>query len=97
VSQTAYQHGFTEELAKVPIHINGEMWTLLKVARYLRDARRDDDPNRKKALGLAAELARVRREAENIGDMELVGATDALEKSAREIWTGGSQHTPQDA
>ena len=62
------------------------MWTILEAARYLYDARRDDDPNQKKALGLAAELARLRREAREVGDKELVGAADALEKSAREVW-----------
>ena len=62
------------------------MWTILEVARYLHNARRDDDPNRRKALGLAAELARLRREARDVGDSELVGAADALEKSAREVW-----------
>ncbi len=58
-----------------------------ETAQYLHDARRADNPNRRKALGLAAELARLRREAKEIGDMELIGAADALEKSAREVWT----------
>jgi hypothetical protein len=87
VAQTKEQLGLTEEQATTPIHVNGELWTLLEAARYLRDARRDDDPNRKKALGLAAELARLRRESQEMGDMELVGVADALEKSAREVWT----------
>lgn len=87
MAQTKEQLGLTEEQATTPIHVNGELWTLLEAARYLRDARRDDDPNRKKALGLAAELARLRRESQEMGDTELVGAADALEKSAREVWT----------
>jgi len=87
VARTRNQLGLTEEQAQTPIHVNGELWTLLEAARYLHDARRDDDPNRKKALGLAAELARLRRESQDMGDTELVGAADALEKSAREIWT----------
>ena len=81
------QLGLSEEQATTPIHVNGELWTLLETARYLRDARRDDNPNRKKALELAAELARLRRESQDMGDTELVGAADALEKSAREVWT----------
>lgn len=85
--QTKEQLGLTEEQAVIPINVNGEMWTLLEAARYLRDARRDADPNRKKALGLAAELARLRREARDMEDTELIGAADALEKSAREVWT----------
>ena len=63
------------------------MWTLLKAARYLYDARRDDDPNRRRALELAAELARLRTEARQVEDTELIGAADALEKSARTVWT----------
>jgi hypothetical protein len=86
VVQTREELGLTEVQAQTPIHVNGEPWTLLEAARYLHDARRDDDPNRRKTLGLAAELARLRREARDIGDMELVGAADALEKSAREVW-----------
>ncbi|WP_141134084.1 hypothetical protein [Halorubrum ezzemoulense] len=81
------QLGLSEEQATTPIHVNGELWTLLEAARYLRGTRRDDNPNRKKALELAAELARLRRESQDMGDMELVGAADALEKSAREVWT----------
>lgn len=87
MAQTKEQLGLTEAQATTPIHVNGELWTLLEAARYLRDARRDDDPNRKKTLGLAAELARLRRESQEMGDTELVGAADALEKSAREVWT----------
>jgi len=90
VARTRQQLGLTEAQATTPIHVNGEMWTLLEAARYLRDARQDDDPNRKKALGLAAELARLRREAVDMKDSELIGAADALEKSAREIWTASS-------
>ena len=83
----------TEEQATTPIHVDGELWTLLETAQYLYDARRDDDPNRKKALRLAAELARLRREAKDMEDMKLVGATDALEKSARKVWT--ANNTPK--
>jgi len=88
VVRTREQLGLTEEQAQTPIHTDGELWTLLEVARYLHNARRGDDPNRRKALALAAELARLRREARDVGDTELVGAADALETSAREIWTG---------
>ena len=84
--RTREQLGLAEEQSQTPIHVNGEVWTVLEAARYLYDARRDDNPNRKKALGLAAELARLRREARDVGDRELVGAADALEKSAREVW-----------
>ena len=87
MAQTKEQLGLSEEQATTPIHVNGELWTLLEAARYLRDARRDDDPNRERVLGLAAELARLRRESQDMGDTELVGAADALEKSAREVWT----------
>jgi len=51
---------------------------------------RNDEPNQKKALELSAELSQLRREAQNMNDSELVGAADALEKSAREIWTAGA-------
>jgi len=91
VGLTREQLGLTEKQAQTPIRVNGERWTLLEAARYLHDARRDSNPNRKKALGLAAELARLRREARDTGDTDLVGATDALEKSAREIWTADEQ------
>ena len=84
--RTREQLGLTEEQSQTPIHVNGEVWTVLEAARYLYNARRDDNPNRTKALGLAAELARLRREAQEVGDSELVGAADALEKSARELW-----------
>lgn len=87
MAQTKEDLGLTEEQATTPIHVNGELWTLLEAARYLHDARRDDNPNRKKALELAAELARLRQESQDMGDTELVGAADALEKSAREVWT----------
>lgn len=87
MARTKEQLGLTEEQATVPIHVNGEMWTLLKAARYLYDARRDDDPNRRRALELAAELARLRTEARQVEDTELIGAADALEKSARTVWT----------
>ncbi|MDB2294329.1 hypothetical protein PM085_19135 [Halorubrum ezzemoulense] len=90
MAQTKEDLGLTEEQATTPIHVNGELWTLLEAARYLHDARRDDNPNRKKALELAAELARLRQESQDMGDTELVGAADALEKSAREVWTAGS-------
>ena len=90
VVRTREQLGLTEEQATTPIHVDGELWTLLEAARYLHDARRGDDPNRRKALGLAAELARLRREARDVGDTELVGAADALEKSAREVWSAAA-------
>ena len=80
------QLGLTEQQARTPIHVNGELWTLRETAQYLHDKRRADNPNRQKALGLAAELARLRREAKEVGDSELVGAADALEKSARKVW-----------
>lgn len=80
------QLGLTEEQAATPIHVSGELWTLQETAQYLRNAHQADNPNRKKALGLAAELARLRREAKEVGDTELIGAADALEKSAREVW-----------
>jgi len=86
VVRTRGELGLTEEQAQTPIHVNGEVWTILEAARYLYDARRDDEQNRRKALGLAAEMVRLRREARDIEDMELVGAADALEKSAREVW-----------
>jgi len=94
---TREQLGLTEEQATTPIHVNGEIWTLLEAARYLYDARRDDDPNRKKALELAAEMARLRRGSQERGNTELVGAADALEKSAREIWTAGEQRASHEA
>jgi len=87
VSQSREQLGLTVEQSKTPIHVNGELWTLLEAAQYLYEARRDDNPNRKKALRLAVELARLRREAQDMEDTQIVGAADALEKSAREIWT----------
>jgi len=34
------------------------------------------------------EFDRLREEADHVGDTELVGAADALEKSAREIFLG---------
>lgn len=79
--------GLTEELAATPIHVDGEMWSLLEAARYLRNAHTEDNPNRKQALGLSVELARLRREAQAVEDTELLGAADALEKSAREVWS----------
>lgn len=87
MTRTREQLGLTAEQATTPIHVNGELWTLLKAARYLYSAHRDDDPNRKKVLGLATELARLRRESQEMEDMELIGAADALEQSAREILT----------
>ena len=97
MDHTTGQLGLTEEQATTPIHVNGELWTLLEAARYLHDARRDGNPNRKRVLELAAELARLRRESQEMGDTELVGATDALEKSAREIWTADAQLASHEA
>ncbi len=42
-------------------------------------------PRRRRARRIQAELSRLRREAEQIGDSELLGAADALEKSARQV------------
>lgn len=87
MAQTRDQLGLTDELAKVPIHVDEEIWTLLETARYLYKARRRDTDKPRLALELSAELARLRREAQDVGDPELVGAADALEKSARSLWT----------
>lgn len=84
--QTREELGLTEAQAPIPIHAYGKMWTLLEAARYLYDARRDDDPNCTKVLALWAELARLRQEARDVGDMELLGAADALGKAARDIF-----------
>jgi hypothetical protein len=90
VVRTREELGLTEEQAQTPIHAYGEMWTLLEAARYLHHARREDDPNRTKAFALSAELSRLRRESQEVGDSELIGAADALEKSAREVWAEGA-------
>jgi len=76
----------TEEQATTPIHVNGELWTLLEAARYLYDARRGDDLDPQEILLVMVELDRLREEAENVEDTELVGAADALEKSARDVF-----------
>ncbi|WP_166377241.1 hypothetical protein [Halorubrum sp. BOL3-1] len=40
----------------------------------------------RKALKLAAELARLRNDAKQVGDSELEGAAQALEESARAVF-----------
>jgi hypothetical protein len=79
--------GLTEELAAVPIRVGDGMMSLHEAASWLYDARRESNPDEQKAVLLAAELDRLRREAERVGDGELVGAADALEQSARAVWT----------
>jgi len=85
---TRQELGLTTEQAETPIHVNGEMWTLLDAARYLHDAHRSDNPDQLVVFILGTELTRLRQEAKTVGDSELIGAADALEKSAREIWAG---------
>ena len=86
MAHTIEQFGLTEEQATTPIHVNRELWTLLEAARYLYDARRGDDLNPQEMLLVMVELDRLREEAENVEDTELVGAADALEKSARDVF-----------
>jgi len=89
-SRTKEELGFAgvhgEELAAVPIRGPDGIMTLYEAASWLYDAHQESDPDEQKAVMLAVELARLRREAERVEDVELVGATDALETSAREIW-----------
>lgn len=96
MSQTAHQLGLTEELVAVPINVDGEMWTLLETARYLYEARRSNDTNPQQTLLIAVELNRVCEEAEEIGDTDLVGATEALEESARETFIQTALDSHQD-
>jgi hypothetical protein len=79
------QLGLTEEQARTPIHVNGELLTLQEAAQHLRSARLSDDPDQEQVLILAAELARLRQDSKEVGDSVLVGAADALEKSARKV------------
>lgn len=74
-----------EELAAVPIRAPDGLMTLHEVADWLYHARRESNPDERKALFLGAELARLRRESEWVEDTELVGAADALEQSARAV------------
>jgi hypothetical protein len=80
------QFGLTEEQATTPIRINEEMWTILEAARYLYNAPRSGDYDPQKVLLLMVEFDRLREEAEDMEDPELIGAADALEKSAREMF-----------
>lgn len=80
--------GLTDSLAAVPIHVAGDMMTLHETASLLYDARRESNPDERQALLLSAELGRLYREAEHVGDTELAGAAQALERSARVVWTG---------
>jgi len=84
--RTREQLGLTEEQAQTPIRVNEEMWTILEAARYLYNAHRSDDYDPQKVLLLMVEFDRLREEARDMGDRELVGAADALEKSARDIF-----------
>jgi len=86
VVQTREELGLTETQAPIPIRAYGRMWTMLEVARYLYNALRDDDPNLTKVVALWAELERLCQEAQDVGDMEILGAADALKWSAREIF-----------
>ena len=75
----------SEEQAQTPIHVGKEMWTILEAARYIYNAHRSDDRDPQKVALLMIEFDRLREEARDMEDQELVGAADALEKSARDI------------
>ena len=62
------------------------MWTILEAARYLYNAPRSGDYDPQTVLLLMVEFDRLREEAEDMEDRELIGAADALEKSAREMF-----------
>lgn len=79
VTPSKSELGLTDELAAVPIHAGDDVLTLEDAARYLYHARRSDDADPRKALALAAELARLRNGTEQVGDLELRGAAKALE------------------
>jgi len=79
------QLGMCNELAAVPLHVGGELWTLHEAANHLYHVRRDPEADPQRAAMLAAELARLRGDAEDVGDTELAGAADALEDSARSV------------
>jgi hypothetical protein len=84
----------TEEQATTPIHVNGELWTILEAARYLYNARSGDyDPQT--VLLLMVEFDRLREEAEDMEDMELIGAADVLEKSARKMFLDHCSDSPE--
>lgn len=84
--RTIKQLGLTEELAATPVHVDGEMWTVLEAARYIYRAHRDDNPNIKTVMLLAAGLDRLQQKAENIEDTKLIQTADALKKEALTIF-----------
>jgi hypothetical protein len=79
--------GLTETQAETPINVNGEMWTLKAVSEFLYRQRRQQNENRdnEKITALRNELAELRENALDVGDRELVGVADALEKSASDL------------
>ncbi|SEO05250.1 hypothetical protein SAMN05216388_1007155 [Halorientalis persicus] len=85
MTRTREQLGLTETQAEIPINVGGEMWTLLDVAQHLYDARRNDEIDRQQASEIAAELQQLRENAREVGDSEMLGVADALEKSARAV------------
>jgi hypothetical protein len=86
VTPSKSELGLTDELAAVLIHAGDDVLTLEDAARHLYHARRSDDADPRKALALAAELARLRNDAEQVEDTELEGAAQALEESARAVF-----------
>jgi cell fate (sporulation/competence/biofilm development) regulator YmcA (YheA/YmcA/DUF963 family) len=77
--------GLTETQAETPINVNGKMWTLEAIAEFLYRQRRTENPDREKIAAISDELAQLQKEALELGDRQLIGAADALEKSARGI------------
>lgn len=79
--------GLTETQAETPINVNGEMLTLQEVAEFLYRQRRQQNENRdnEKITTLRNELAELRENALDVGDRELIGVADALEKSASDL------------
>ena len=79
--------GLTETQAETPINVNGKMWSLEDVSEFLYRQRRQQNENRdnEKIAALRNELAELRKNALDVGDRELVGVADALEKSASDL------------
>lgn len=79
--------GLTETQAETPINVNGKMWSLEDVSEFLYRQRRQQNENRdnEKIAALRNELAELRKNALDVGDRELIGVADALEKSASDL------------
>jgi len=63
------------------------MWTILKTARYLYQARRTDGTDLTLLEDVIEELRQLRNEAQEVGDSKIYGAADALERAGVDIAT----------